>query len=51
MKKYTFIYEDKEGNELQRKDWFAENKKAARKLAKEMLATSMINDLKKIKVL
>jgi hypothetical protein len=50
MKTYVFIYEDKERNELKREEAECLNIKEARILASKKEATSMINDLAKIKV-
>ena len=50
MKTYNLIFLTKEGAELQTKETTAKNKKEAIKIAKEVLANSMINDLHKIKV-
>ena len=47
-KKYTFIYEDKEGNELQKEIVEAKNKKDAIRISKIVIANTKINDLKKI---
>ena len=50
MKKYVFIYKDKKGNELQRKEAEFFNIKEARAYANDLLANSLINDLHKISV-
>jgi hypothetical protein len=50
MKKYTLIYEDKKGNELQRREIFEFNIQEARKTRDWELATTLINDCFKIKV-
>lgn len=47
-KQYTFIYEDKEGNELKREVVEAINKKDAIRISKIVLANTRMNDLKKI---
>lgn len=49
-KTYILIYEDRQGNELLRKEIEEINIKEARKIRDKYLATSMINDLEKIKV-
>jgi len=49
-KQYTFIYEDKQSNELTREVIEADNIQEARKHAKNKLFTSNINDLHKIRV-
>ena len=51
MKTYTFIYEDKDNNELQRKEVQALNMRDAKKMAKRAWARSMMNDLHEIKVI
>ena len=50
MKTYKLIYLTKEGDELRSDEVTAQNKKDATKIAKEVLANSMINDLHKIAV-
>lgn len=49
-KQYIFIYEDRNGNELQRKQYSFISIAEARKHAKNLLANSMMNDLHKIVV-
>jgi len=51
MKTYKFIYLDKNGNELQTETRTDTSIQSARKLANLLLANSMINDLRKIKVM
>jgi hypothetical protein len=48
MKKYTLIFEDVQGNEIDRKEVWELNKKEAIKRAKLEKSVSMFNDLKKI---
>ena len=50
MKAYKLIFLTKEGAELQINEVTAKNKKEATKIAKQVLANSMINDLYKIEV-
>lgn len=50
MRKYQFIYLTKQGLELQRKEFEANNLKVAKEYAKKVLANSMLNDLHKIEV-
>lgn len=50
MKTYILIYEDKDRNELDRKEITAFNIKEARAHRNKILANSMMNDLLKIKV-
>ena len=50
MKTYILIYLDKQGNELDRKEYDFYNIKEARDHAAKLLANSMINDLHKIVV-
>ena len=50
MKAYKLIFLTKEGAELQTKEITAKNKKEATKIAKQVLANSMINDLHTIEV-
>lgn len=51
MKTYILIYQDKKGNELQRYAIQEPNIKSARTYARRVLAVSMINDLRKIRVI
>lgn len=46
---YEFIYLDKKGNELTRRQLYCYSKKEAINLSKAILANSMINDLHEIK--
>ncbi len=50
MKTYKLIFLTKQGAELQTKEVTAKNKKEAIKIAKEVFANSMLNDLHKIEV-
>ena len=50
MKAYKLIFLTKEGAELQTKEVTAKNKKEAIKIAKQVFANSMLNDLHKIEV-
>lgn len=50
MKTYTFIFEDKNQNELKREEWECNNIQETINLAKTKKANSMLNDLHKIKV-
>ena len=50
LKKYDFIYEDHNGNELQRKQIDCYDIKDAKKIAFEIQMNSMLNDLADIKV-
>ena len=50
MKAYKLIYLTKEGTKLQTKEIEAKNLKEATKIAKKVLANSLINDLHKIEV-
>ena len=50
LKEYNIIYLDNKDNELQRKVMSFHTKKEAMLYAKEMLATSLLSGLKKIKV-
>ena len=50
LKKYDFIYEDHNGNELQRKQIDCYDIKDAKKIAFEIQSNSMLNDLADIKV-
>jgi len=50
LKNYLLVFEDKEGNELQRTTCGLNNIKEARDYAKKIHALSMINDLHKIRV-
>lgn len=50
MKAYKLIFLTKKGAELQTKEITAKNKKEATKIAKKVLANSMLNDLHKIDV-
>jgi len=48
MKNYKLIFEDKKGNELTSKNIEAKNKIEAKKIADNLKANSMLNDLHKI---
>jgi hypothetical protein len=50
MKTYILIFEDKQGNELKRDEMTALNIKEAINTRDKVLASSMINDLFKIKI-
>lgn len=50
MKSYTFIYLDKKGNELKSEQRECYSLGEARKLADNLEANSMLNDLKEIRV-
>jgi hypothetical protein len=50
LKKFDFIYEDNQGNELQRKQIDCYDIKDAQKIAFEIKSNSMLNDLADIKV-
>ena len=50
LKKYDFIYEDHNGNELQRKQIDCYDIKDAKNIAFEIQSNSMLNDLADIKV-
>lgn len=50
MKKYNLLFEDKQGNELQRKQIEAFNIKQAREIRDKIFNSSLINDLHKITV-
>ena len=50
MKTYKLIFLTKQGAELQTKEITANNKKEATKIAKNIKANSMLNDLHKIDV-
>lgn len=50
MKNYTLVFEDKQGNELTRKEITAANLKEARSQRDAAHANSKINDLHKIKI-
>lgn len=47
--KYTFIYEDKGGNEITRKELPCYSKKEAVNVANRLFAECMINDCVKVK--
>jgi len=49
-KKYVFIFEDKNGNELTRKENECISLQDAEKLAQQYEANSMLNDLHKVTV-
>lgn len=48
LKNYSFSFEDKDGNELERRYFWHYNIKKARVHASELLGNSMSNDLDKI---
>jgi hypothetical protein len=50
LKKYDFLYEDHNGNELQRKQIDCYDIKDAKNIAFEIQSNSMLNDLADIKV-
>ena len=50
LKNYSFSFEDKDGNELERKYHFFYNIRHARMFASKLLANSTMNDLDKITV-
>lgn len=50
MKTFVLIYEDRKGNELKRDEITTFSIFMARNIRNKILATSMINDLYKIKV-
>jgi hypothetical protein len=50
LKNYSFSFEDKEGNEIQKKHYLFYNIKEARVFASKLLGNSMIYDLHKITV-
>ena len=49
LQEYTFIYLDKQNNELRKVLLICFSKKASLKIASKLLAESMMNDLYKIK--
>jgi hypothetical protein len=51
MKKYTLIFEDVQGNEIDKKEVWELNKKEAKERARLEKSVSMLNNLKKVTVL